>query len=1416
MTDVLRTEYRNRPLREVLNLSPRALLGVDANAEAALLKLEIQTVFDLATSDVFDRASKLVSSATDAASALFQHGAASSDMVKAAEAAGKKLSDLQYLPIEVLEGIPSPDAASIAAALDVGSVRELALYPPYRAAQHILNTTYFPENAPGQDPETPADLRPRTGEFPTERVQYSTLLLDEIPLGREEKLIDVQGADFQPINVDRLAVADAGFKQVAFGALLTFNQSWFAQGVTLGQLLHSVSLAPGESTRIAVIDWSRKSRAGQTEVIDETEDLTNDTSRNRSISEVTQAVANEAQGGFSSTNTNSSSEQSGTSVAGELSGGLVGSLLGGPSVSMGNTSSKASSQSHADSYSTSWGHRDIGASMLQNVNDRTHQHAHSSRSRRASVVKEVSQTEHENVSTRVLVNYNHMHALTIQYYEVVQVYRVEVALVKADRVIFIPIALVDFSDDVTVRRFREALARQALTNEIRDALRNLDVIEIAPDRKVHFVGLGNSVFNFARDAVLTRTMSAAATVASAQSNGHAAEAAPAAAVMSATVPLASVQPSVIFSTASHINEQLWTSDQVSRLSGLLGRIALRPDSTSLFLPSDVTIEGALVTGGSGLGAVFHTRQGGTVTSVSGSAPLALADVQQIGVTGSSADSDLSATLTLTVNRNGVRFPVDLPTVSIPKATTGETVVARVTPGGVSADLKQHLKDNQSYYSQVVYRSLDSTQIALLLSGYAVHFGNQFVPVSQLIEPMPIRYVGNYLAFKMNSDPGHDPSWAKWLDEHGIKMGQTQEDVVPLASGGTFAEAVLGRFNCAEKLDITRFWNWQDSPIPIQPSDIAAIQTGSRATPEDVKPGQLSAPIVNIQQPAPLPDPTGMAGILAAIQNGNMFRDMSGLQATIGLAQAALQATAAGAATAGQQAGTNMQNELQAQTERMRIAADLAKSAISAFTGVPAVGGAGGGGGSGHSQDGAKINYFDKMRGSGGGSAPGGGSSTVSPGPGGSTSSSGGAPGAAPQAPAGNGSGGSNGWSSNPGILAATWGDSVPRAQLVENALERVSDAGTTTGGSDSGSPLASSAPVAPYQAAPSLTFTDSAKLQTALEKAIGALEVKRSLAPGTLAIPFSIAEITDPNGPYPYAGYRDDETDYIASEAKVAVMYSAYALRDMVRRFAAATSPKSAKELFDNLKAQMSPTIRSSVARIASASGLTDVHRLPKYDTVFKVTPNAGGGVDIDFSSTYDGNLERMIVPSSNSDAGACIHGLGYSYLNGALAAGGFFVDSAASPRGLWVAGDYSNGSNWPYVRIPAVNDVDTAQGGNTRQMVRLVALVGANRILTSADATEMAKRLADAAAGVAGMAWDQPWIDRPGILKAGCITHNKLGLGPLKNGNDVRSEVSILDSPLKSGRRYVVSWQNLIGLTKIGYADVATLIRDTIAEYEI
>ena len=163
--------------------------------------------------------------------------------------------------------------------------------------------------------------------------------------------------------------------------------------------------------------------------------------------------------------------------------------------------------------------------------------------------------------------------------------------------------------------------------------------------------------------------------------------------------------------------------------------------------------------------------------------------------------------------------------------------------------------------------------------------------------------------------------------------------MPLPSGGVFAEAVLGRNNAAERLQAERFWNWQDSPIPIAAPEIAAITSGSRAQPEDAKPGQLSAPVVSIQSPVALPDPTAMAAVVTALQNANMFRDMSGLAQSAAVAQTLQQLSAAGATAAAQQAGDNLKTVMDQQTQRMRIGAAL----VAQLYGVPASAGGGGAG-----------------------------------------------------------------------------------------------------------------------------------------------------------------------------------------------------------------------------------------------------------------------------------------------------------------------------------------------------------------------------------------------------------------------------------------------------------------------------------------
>ena len=907
-SDLLVSEAQLLPLAEVLNLPPDRLLGVSPRALAALATLGVRNVFDLAMSSVFNTAAQIEDAADNPSNAMNRFGRPISDLLKPGIAGTVAIPDLRNASLDILADVA--DAAEIQAALGVITVRDLSVYPPFRAAREILNRVFFPEQLEAFDAESPADLIPKSGEFPTERVQYTSLVLDQILRpDNAPALIDLAGPDFTPIDAAQVADADFGFSTLGLGMLLTMNQSWFMQGVTLGHLLHSMALAAGESTRIAVIDWSRKTSAGQTEVLGETEDLSQETARNRSISEVTEAVAREAQSGFSHTESKSTTKQAGASA-----GISIGPFGGGASASISKTSTSA------DSYATSAGSREVGASMLQNASDRTHQHAHAARTRRASVVREVSQTEHESVSTRVITNYNHMHALTVQYYEVLQIYRTETALARCDRVVFVPFRLIDFNNVDLLRRFRGALIDASLTLAVRDALLNFDTLELVPERQAVFPGLGGSITDvLANPRVTTRRVLLARRRTDEETGTE-----PVEPDVEPPVPPRPPRPPL----PDDVADTLW-EHAASRLSSFFGTSTVRRGSQSLFVPSDVRIEeGAVQSPVRAIKLVFVLRDGTRITDLSAS--VALADVDRIAIVGSDPVADAAATGVLALSRNGIVFPLELPTVTVAKGAT-ETRLIDVRAAGADVNLTQHLNDNRLHYSQAVFRNLDPAMIAGLLSPFRITLNGEPFPLVQVAEPIPLRIVGNALAFKINTDPVNDAEWRAFMADRGLTIGQAKVDIVPLSSGGIFAEAVLGRFNCAERLDLSRFFNWQDSPIPIQPTDIAAIQTGTRAQAENLTPGQFSAPLVNITPFGALPDPTGLAGSLAAIQNGNMFRDMSGLADTIKLATETAKLSAAGATAVGAQAGEAMKTAVSADTERRKIAADLEKAKVQAAT-----------------------------------------------------------------------------------------------------------------------------------------------------------------------------------------------------------------------------------------------------------------------------------------------------------------------------------------------------------------------------------------------------------------------------------------------------------------------------------------------------
>jgi hypothetical protein len=174
---------------------------------------------------------------------------------------------------------------------------------------------------------------------------------------------------------------------------------------------------------------------------------------------------------------------------------------------------------------------------------------------------------------------------------------------------------------------------------------------------------------------------------------------------------------------------------------------------------------------------------------------------------------------------------------LPTTRSGETNsfqekwLVGVDPGFYSGDFINVLDEDKDYFSRVIWNSLDESQIARLLQPYT--FKNR--PLLGSVDFPPLGVYGNCLVFIYRHED--DPEWRTWKKTHISDLAE-EEDFISVPTGGLFAESVLGRYNASEKIDLTRFWNWQDSPIPFGAPDIAPVSAGSRYAPDGLTTGNL--------------------------------------------------------------------------------------------------------------------------------------------------------------------------------------------------------------------------------------------------------------------------------------------------------------------------------------------------------------------------------------------------------------------------------------------------------------------------------------------------------------------------------------------------------------------------------------------------
>lgn len=333
------------------------------------------------------------------------------------------------------------------------------------------------------------------------RLEAAGLTGRDIYVGDEPGMTSVQDAlngmfsFFDEGRLDPLAYAEPdAMDSPAEGVLLHQEQGWFARGLALGNLLHSVALAPGEVTQIAMTHWNHSTRSSDSETVSQQDSTAESDLQDRAVTEVQQAATREHAGGGSLA----------TSLGASAQGGYSGF---GVSVSGGLSTNLSTAVTFSD------GSKNLSMESNQRVAAVTQRHAEAARTRRATVVREVSQNEAQDLTTRVLANYNHMHAMTVMYFEVIEVFDLKTRVVDAERLIFLPFKLRDVKH--LIPRFRAVLidaARAAGKPELAEAIEHfheeLDQLEALDARIAELDGIAADAVPAAAPAPARRAAAA--------------------------------------------------------------------------------------------------------------------------------------------------------------------------------------------------------------------------------------------------------------------------------------------------------------------------------------------------------------------------------------------------------------------------------------------------------------------------------------------------------------------------------------------------------------------------------------------------------------------------------------------------------------------------------------------------------------------------------------------------------------------------------------------------------------------------------------------------------------------------------------------------------------------------------------------
>ncbi|WP_258726257.1 hypothetical protein [Cellulomonas sp. NS3] len=558
------------------------------------------------------------------------------------------------------------------------------------------------------------------------------------------------------------------------GSVLHLRQTWSYLGNSLGDILYSLPLAPGESALLATIDWNRADRVQRGDDLRAFERLSHGLTHDRTLDETVTASLDELQGGFSLMGGASHASNGGGAV--DLS-----SIIGFPLKVAGGTGDV---MGMAGAVAVSGGRRDVQADSMQQLSESVAQAASALRTLNSTVVVQGEQSETSTLQTRAVSNNNRCHTLTIQYYELLRTFRVETWVDRVEEVVLLPFAAIPFGIEENVLRFRSALEAVLLDQRMRagfDAVtRLLDAPEIYE-----------------------------------------------------TEPMTPTVPTTSYATGRHafhvdptevLDSQLLVQDGSTLRISATGNAKFGADLGSGYGPDGKTgsraDDGYPAPGKRELSLVCRVGnvwyQGGTqaqfVARDEGNLLLRPNDWKMDDNHGAGWD----VTVVITPPATAVQPEPD-PTA--PARAGGPA--AKKLDKAAAALLLRHLQSNAGYYSRAIWLLMDRGERRQRLESFLQHSPDLLGRIGDT----PLAVLGSWVAFAVAGDAEIevDPD--------------RRTQLLALPSRGLVAEAELGHCNVCEKRDVTRAMDWP-LPAPPQISGIEPGPQGqapSTPTPAQLPP-----------------------------------------------------------------------------------------------------------------------------------------------------------------------------------------------------------------------------------------------------------------------------------------------------------------------------------------------------------------------------------------------------------------------------------------------------------------------------------------------------------------------------------------------------------------------------------------------------